>query len=246
MRRAPLHDDALVVVGAPAGAVELDRRVEVLGDRLGRDAADLQQRGAPDQRAGAAPEGGVVAVLAGADRGEEDRLLVAPEVVVLDGVVVGEVVRALHERDARIVEVADERLERVGQRHVVGVEHEHELARGACERVVDVAGLRVRVVRARQVAARSHGSRERGDLRAATVVEHVGRVRVVQQRAAGERRFEHGERLVVGADVDVDRAPRRGRRPRGRANVPGEPGEHHEVPAAVGLGEQQRRPQHRV
>ena len=92
-----------------------------------------------------------MAVLAGADDAVEERLLVAADDVVLDRVVVEEVVRALDQGDPLVVEVADHRVERVRHRHVVGVEHQDQVALGARERGVDVAGLGVGVVGAGQV-----------------------------------------------------------------------------------------------
>ena len=72
-----------------------------------------------------------MAVLAGADDPVEERLLVAADDVVLDRVVVEEVVRGLHQGQALVVEVADDHVERVRHRHVVGVEHQDQLALGA-------------------------------------------------------------------------------------------------------------------
>ncbi len=156
-----------------------------------------------------------MAVLARADDAVEERLLVAADHVVLDRVVVEEVVRALDQRHSLVVEVADHRVERVGHRHVVGVEHQHQLALGARQRGVDVAGLGVRVVGAGQVA-RAGQLRQLLHLRPPAVVEQVGRVGIGERAAAGQRRHHHLDRLVVGADVDVDRASRRGRRPHRR------------------------------
>ena len=186
---------------------------------------------AADQRRRAAPVGGAVAVLAGADDAVEERLLVAADDVVLDRVVVEEVVRALHQGHALVVEVADHRVERVGHRHVVGVEHQHQLALGAPQRRVDVARLGVRVVGPGQVAGAGQ-LRQLLHLRPPPVVEQVGRVRVGEGAAAGQGRRDHLGRLVVGADVDVDRAPRRRRRPHGRRPRPGEPGQRRPAPRA--------------
>jgi hypothetical protein len=240
VRREALHEHLVVVSRGPSAPLHADRRVEVLGDRLRRDAADPQQRVAADHGSRAAPEGRAVAILAGADRVVEERLLVAPDGVVLDGVLVGEVVRALDEADLGILEVADERVERVGHRDVVGVEHQHEVAMRARQRGVDVARLRMEVVRARHV----DGARQLGQLAhvvAAAVVEQIGRVRVAQRAAAGERREHDLLRLVVGADVDVDRRVADDRRTRDGAPLPREPRERAERPDAVQLRDEQHR-----
>ena len=147
VRRLALHEDLVVVVGAPALGVHADRGVEVLGDRVGEHAADALERGAADHRRRAAPEHRVATVLAGADHVEEEGLLVTHRVRVLDRVAVREVVRGLHQRDLRVVEVAEGRLEEVGTGYVVGVERDDEVAVGDRERVVDVPRLRVRCCR---------------------------------------------------------------------------------------------------
>lgn len=137
-----------------------------------------------------------MAVLAWADDAVEERLLVAADDVVLDRVVVEEVVRALHQCDPLVVEVADHRVERVGHRHVVGVEHEDQFAAGAGEGGVDVAGLGVGVVGSNQVAGACHLG-QLLHLRPAAVVEQIGRVRVGESPAAGQRRRYDLDRLVV-------------------------------------------------
>ncbi len=214
--------------------------MEVLGDRLGGDAADLEQRLAANQRRGAAPVGGAVAVLAGTDDAVEERLLVAADHVVLDRVVVEEVVRALHQRHALVVEVTDHRVERVGHRHVVGVEHQHQLSVCAPQRRVDVARLGVGAVGPGQVAGACH-LRQLLHLRPPAVVEQPGRVRIGEGAAAGQGRRDHLGRLVIGADVDVDRVSRRRRRPCDRRARPGEPRQHAERPEPVYLRHQQHR-----
>ena len=233
-----------MVAAAPAIAQQPDRGVEVLGDRLGGDAADLEQRVAVDQRRRAAPVGGAVAVLAGADDAVEERLLVAADRVVLGRVVVEEVVRGLDHGHALVVEVADQGVERVGHRHVVGIEDEDQVALGPRQRRVEVAGLGVGVVGADQVAGPGQ-PRYLLHLGPAAVVEQIGRVRVGQRPAAGQGRHHHLGRLVVGADVDVDRAPRRRRWPHRRRPRPGEPGEDRQRVDAVELGRQQHREERR-
>ncbi|MEX0972999.1 MAG: hypothetical protein WDZ46_07045 [Solirubrobacterales bacterium] len=245
VRGEALDEDLVVVAAGPAVALHADRRVEVLGDRLGRDAADLEQGTAPQHGRRAAPVGGSVAILAGADDAVEERLLVAPDDVVLDRVVVEEVVRALHQGDFLVVEVADQGVERVGHRHVVGVEHQDQLAVGAGQGGVDVARLGVRVVGPGQVAGAGQLS-QLGHLRPAAVVEQVGRVRIGQGAAAGQGRRDDLEGLVVGADVDVDLVARRGGRPHRRRARPRVPGQRAERPEAVDLGDQQHREEDRV
>ena len=153
---------------------------------------------------------------------------------------VEEVVRGLDHRHALVVEVADQRVERVGHRHVVGVEHQHQVALGPRQRRVEVAGLGVGVVGAGQVAGAGQ-PRQLLHLRPAAVVEQPGRVGIGERAAACQRRHHHLDRLVVGADVDVDRASRRRRRPHRRRPRPGEPGQDCQRVEPVELGHQQHR-----
>ena len=97
-------------------AVHLDRRVEVLGDRLSGHPAHLDECCAAQKRGRTAPEHAVVAVLARADHLEEHALLVAARLVVLHRVLVVEVVRALDEGDLVVVEIAHGGVEGVGER----------------------------------------------------------------------------------------------------------------------------------
>ena len=66
-------------------------------------------------------------------------------------------------------------------------------------------------------------------------------MRVAEGAAAGQGRRHDLGRLVVGADVDVDRAPRRRRRAHRGGPRPGEPGQRAQRPEPVDLGHQQHR-----
>ena len=72
----PACQHLVVIDSLPSGPVHPDRRVDILGDRVGRDAADVAQRRHPDDRARPAPEGSTPAVLAGLDHPIEQCLLV--------------------------------------------------------------------------------------------------------------------------------------------------------------------------
>ena len=93
--------------------------------------------------------------------------------------------------------------------HVVAVEHGDEFARSDLERLVDVAGLGIAVVIARQVADADLGA-EVAELLAAPVVQHVHLeffARPVQAHGSEGRLLHHLQRFVVGGNEDVDRRP---------------------------------------
>ena len=148
--------------------------------------------------------------------------------------------RALHQTHPLLVEVADQRVERVRHRHVIGVEHQDEGAPGARQGRIDVAGLGVGVVGPDEVA-RAGRLRKRLHLGAPPVVQQPGDVRIGKGAAAGQGRGDHLDRFVVGADIDVDRVSRGGRRALRRRPRPGEPGHRRQRPEAVDLGHQQHR-----
>ncbi len=187
--------------------METDRRVDILGDRLGRDPADIAERRHPDDPAGSAPERRAPAVLAGLKNPVEERLLVEALVAIARGVFerlgVVEILRRLDESDGRIVEVAERPYEKLGRRDVVGVEDCHEVGLDLLEGVVDVAGLGVVVCRAAQVAGAQRCS-EACDLRSVAVVEHPGLVLDLHRHGGGDRRGEDVNRLVVGRNENGD------------------------------------------
>ena len=116
---------------------------------------------------------------------------------------------------------------------------------GALQRVVDVARLRVRVVGPRQ-PVRTPTLGQFAHLLAAPVVEEIRRARVPQCRAARERRLHDLDRLVVGADEDVDGPSRRGGRRRFLAPVPSRDREEHERQPVERLDEDERGERDRV
>ncbi len=147
----------------------------------------------------------------------------------------------LHQGHLGVLEITDHRVQGVGQRYVVGVEHEHQLALGQWQRMVDVACLRMAFVGTRHVAHTPLVGKL-CDLRAGAVVQEPRRVWVAHERTAGERRLEHAWRLVVGADVHVDASSRRCGGSLAWRHVPCQPCQRREIPQAVALGQQQARP----
>ncbi len=124
---------------APALLVEVDRELEVLGQRVRGEPADALERLAAEQHVGAAAEDGVEPVLAAGDGSEEQRLLRpgrGGDAIVLG---VGVVLRRLDERDLGVVHPPERGLEEARVRHVVGVEHGDERGVGLRQGVVDVA-----------------------------------------------------------------------------------------------------------
>lgn len=101
-------DEGLVVVsGPPAGLVQPDAGVEILGDGLDGNATDVLECAAEHECGRSTPEHAVVTFLAGQDDLEEHALGVAIHIEVLKGIPIGEIVRSLDERHRRVVEIAD-------------------------------------------------------------------------------------------------------------------------------------------
>src|SRR5262249_7014244 len=196
-----------VVGRGVAGFGELRRGGETLGDRARRKTADEVDRGSAQHGAAAAEEGRVVIVLAALDDAEEQRLL-GPDrfpfvrAPVLVGIQVVEILRRLHERDGRIVEIAEGLGEKALRRRVVGVEHGKALGGREEERVVEVARLCAGVVPSRDVATPELG-RELAQLRPVAVVEQPGLVRIVHVPGREQRAADHLAGLVVRRDEYV-------------------------------------------
>jgi hypothetical protein len=200
----------------PAAPVQHERRLHVLDDRVGREAADVVQRRATKHAAAAAEEGAAPVILAGLQQRVEDAILLPQTARLLvhhvrERIRVVEILRRLNEAHLRIVEVTQQPMDDVRQRHVVGVELQNEIRRRHRDRVIQVAGFRVRVADPADVAD-AELFRQLAQIVPLAVVEDVRAVRIAD-RARPDRRAPHDlERLVVDRDEDVDVTPGRRRR----------------------------------
>ena len=123
----------------------------IFGHGLYRKAADLFQRGAANDGAGAAEKGRVPVVVPLLNRAIKQhpfvRNIAAHGEVALKGVRRIEVVRRLHQRQHRIVEEsAHRRLQKDAGCHVIAIKNADKLAVGQRHRVVEVARLGVFVI----------------------------------------------------------------------------------------------------
>ena len=159
----------------------------------------------------------------------------------LEGVHVVEVLGRLDDGDRRVVEVAQGVGQELGARYVVGVQDRDELGVEVLDRVVEVAGLRVGVVLAREVVG-PEGLGERGHPRPLAVVEDPRFVGRPQRGRRGDGRQQHFGRLVVGrdehGDASVARLDRRG--DGRRVEVPEGEAEEAEAEDCVDLEQPQR------
>ena len=198
-----------MVCGPPAATVESDGRVDVLGDRVGRDAANVAQGSHSENRAGPAPERRAPAVLAGLEHAIEEGLLVEARLAlarcVLEGVGVVELLGRLDEGEPLILEIAERPHEELVRRDVVGVEDRDEVGVDLLEGMVHVAGLGMLVSRPGQVA-RAQGSRQARDLGSVAIVEDPCLVIESHRNSGGDRWREDVGRLVVGRYEDSDSA----------------------------------------
>ena len=115
----------------------------------------------------------------------------------------------LDETDRRVAEERHRAAQETRRRHEVGVEHGDVVRRIAetrerLQRVVDVAGLRVSVVRPGHVAAPQPRAEDPEPVPTAVVQHPDAQVGVVQRQRACDRPLEDRAFLVVGADQDVD------------------------------------------
>ena len=130
-------------------------------------------------------------------------LAVTGDGLVLERVVVVELLGRLHQRHARIVEVADGADQEVRVRDVVGVQHRHEVGLDDRQGVVEVAGLRVRVLLAGEVP-HAEVPGQAPDLRPVAVVEHPGLVAEAHRGGRRDGRDQDLDALVVGGHEDRD------------------------------------------
>ena len=220
----PVGELLVVVDARPALRLEPDRCHHVLGDRAGRESLDVVDRLPPHQCAAPYEVGGVPVIPPRLYQVVEESLL-PPDVPFLlvdtvhEGIDVVEGLRRLHEGDLVVLEVADDPVDEVGERRVVGVEYRDELGRRELEPVVDVARLGVVVRRPCDVDA-SELTAELLDLGPLAVVQYERPVRIGEVVAGEERLAQHRDALVVGRDQHVDRAPLERRRRRAALRPP--------------------------
>ena len=214
-------DEELIQIDRfPPGRLKRERRVHVLGDRAGELAPERLECLAAQHGAGAAEEGGVPVILARHHQVEEDVLLPVqpphpPADAVLERIEVVVPLRRLHERHPRIIEEPERALQKIGARHVVGIEGGNQ-GTGRCgERVVPVAGLGMFVGVTGEVVAPEFLA-QRLDVGPAAVVEHERAMRIahVDRRAHGLT--QQVDLFVEGGDEDID-GRRRRRRSHGAA-----------------------------
>ncbi|HEY5477221.1 MAG TPA: hypothetical protein VIK11_10970 [Tepidiformaceae bacterium] len=172
------------------------RRVHVLGHGAGVDAADVEEGFPADDRTGPAPEGGIVAVLAGHDAVVEDGLLVpwlslVFGAAVLEGVDVVVRLGRLDEGYLRVAKVAEEFGQEVLKRGVIRIEDCDEVAASLQQGRIQVPGLGATVVFACEVF-RTNLFAEQPHLIAAPVIQDVGAVRVLHREGREDRRFQDG------------------------------------------------------
>src|ERR671918_1788585 len=200
----------------PAALVERDRKLEVLGDRVRREATGLFERLTAEDHVRAAAEHGSPAVLAAGDRAEEQRLLMPGSPWDAGLVAIGVVLGCLHEGESVVVlEVAEGRLQELRGQDVIAVDDRDERRVGLRERVVDVAGLGVVVDRPAQVPDPVHLC-EPAHLVAVAVVEQPdANVIAAHPGCRHERHLHDLRRLVIARDEHVH-----GYRPGGWLRLP--------------------------
>jgi hypothetical protein len=196
-----------VIGPGPTGPVHPDGRLDVLSHAVGADAAHRAQRFDPQDGACAAPERRRPPVLGRGDDAVEDGLFVEDPTValtlMLERLEVVEVLRRLHEGELRILEVRQQRGQEPAGGDVVRVEHGDQIDVEVRQSVVEITGLRVGVVRTRQVAG-AERLREFADVLAVAVVQDPRLMSWLERDGRGDGREQDLAWFVVGRDQDRD------------------------------------------
>ena len=212
--REPRRQPDTQIRGRPSHALQAQRGMRVLGHGLEGEAVGIGQRHAADDRAGSAKEGGVPQIIAALDRAVE-QIALAREIanrpeIPLHRIGRIEVMRRLDERERLVpLEPAHRHLQERAGRHVIAVEDRDQRPVGVRECGVEVAGLGMGIVGARDIAAADRAGKG-AERRATAVVEQVDVEPVA--RIIHVERSEHGrpddlEAFVVRRDIDVDGRP---------------------------------------
>ncbi len=126
---------------------------------------------------------------------------VGPAMLVRVQVVV--ILRRLHERYARVFEITERLDEKIAPRCMIGVEHRDQLAAAARESVVEIAGLRMRIISTRQILTSELG-RQSSHRLPAPIIENPGAMWIVHRHCRQCRLAYQVDRLAVGGDVHID------------------------------------------
>ncbi len=205
--------------------------MRILGHRLHGKAADALQRAAPQNRAGAAEERRVPEIVSRLHQPVEHIALVrhgfAGREVLLERIERVEMMRCLYHRHFAVApQPAQRHLQKGARWNMVAIENRDELAVRELKGMVQIAGLGMRVVGARDIAAPGQ-IREFPEARPFAVVQNIN-----IQLGAGiihRHRGQHGlphdiEILVVGRHINIYCRPVRRRAAQGHRLAVERPG----------------------
>jgi hypothetical protein len=206
-------EGSVVIDHLPAPLLKPEAGVHVLGHRLGGEPADLLERRPTQHGRAAAIHRRAQGILARLDHIEKQLLLLPGRLVfpvggMLEGVQIVEVLVDLDDRHPGVLEEAEQPVDQIGLRHVVGVQGDNEISGAVAQGVIQVAGFGMSPVGAGQIAA-AELDRQLPDLGAVSIVEQPGGVGVAHADRTDHRVTEQGHRLVVGRNEHIHRPPRR-------------------------------------
>ncbi len=208
LRRGHAVSQRFAVIDRTISAlVQTQAGVDVLGHRAGRETADPVECAAANHRATAAVEGGVPDVLAALDHAKEQGLFgpgdpAARIGAVLERIEVVEILRRLHERHLRIVEISQRLQQKIAPRRMIGIERRNEIGVAVGQGVVEIACLGVGVVAACEVT-KAQRFRHFAHRRSIAVVENPCLVWIFHRARRQCSAPDHLDILVVRRDEDI-------------------------------------------
>lgn len=164
-------------------------------------------------RTRAAAEAYVPSVSARRHLVEEQPLFVRPNPldaqIRLDRILIEEVLRRLHDADARLAKERHRTAQKLPIGHEVRIEDRDELAVGNLQAMIQIAGLSVQIVRPRDIdgALFSAVFLEPGP---PLVVKNVNLelvIGIIERERSDDAPFKHVDRLVIGWNKDIDGRP---------------------------------------
>jgi hypothetical protein len=165
-------------------------------------------------------------IMPGLDHAEKQLLLLPsrpriPVNAVLERIQIVKILGALNDSNLRIGEEADRVVDHLRRGHMVRIQRDDELAAGLRHCVIQIAGLGMLSIPARNVAAVELLG-QFPHLAALPVIEDVGFVRIIHVHSAQNRFPQELNRLVVGGDKNIHATARHGLRTRVTRWIPGE------------------------